>query len=102
MSIAAGEAVQTMAGDGGGDAILNAESEPAPDDSFLVLLSVRQDSSDFLIPKEVGKRWELIMDTSHDEQFHELRKALRGGSKLKMEGLCVVVLRRIDPPKGAS
>ena len=27
-----------------GDGILNAESEPAPDDSFLVLLSVRQDS----------------------------------------------------------
>jgi glycogen operon protein len=83
-----------------GDAILNAESEPAPDDSFLILMSVRQDGSDFVVPKEVGKRWELVLDTSHESPFHEPRKAIRSGAKLRVEGLCVIVLQRLDPPEG--
>jgi len=80
-----------------GDNLLNAEGDPEPDDSFLVLFSVRDGSSPFkLPPKEVGARWEVLMNTTLPESFVAGSKQIRAGASVPVEGLSVVVLRRID------
>ena len=82
-----------------GDSLLNTEGDPDPDDSFLILFSTRDGPAPFkLPPKDVGARWELLMDTAVlPEAFHsEPTRKLRPGASLPVEGLSVVVLRRLD------
>ena len=80
-----------------GDRLVGPEGEPEPDDSFYVILSVREDGSGFkLPPKSFGERWEVVLDTSAPEPFAPSTKKLRGGSTITVPELTVMALRRVD------
>jgi isoamylase len=84
-----------------GDAILNAEGEPAPDDSFLILFSVREDTSPFkLPPKDVAARWEQVMYTANvEDPWAHAGKPYRAGRTIPIEGLSLMVLRKTGDPE---
>jgi glycogen operon protein len=85
-----------------GAAILNNEGDPDPDDSFLVLFSVRDATSTYkLPPKEVAARWEVVMNTAQiEDPWAQTGKRHRAGARLPVEGLSVMVLRQVEGPPG--
>jgi isoamylase len=63
------------------------------DDSFLVLFNAHSGPVDWSLPKQWGKRWEAVFDTSAGGREGEL---FDGGLTISMAGHSLVVFRRGD------
>jgi glycogen operon protein len=63
------------------------------DDSFLVLFNAHSGPIDWSLPKQWGKRWEAVFDTSVRERGGE---SFDGGQTISMAGHSLVVFQRGD------
>jgi len=80
-----------------GEGLVGPEGEAEPDDSFYVILSVREDGSRFrLPPKHFGTRWKLVLNTDAADPFAPSAKTLRGGTTITVPELTVMVFRRVN------
>jgi isoamylase len=80
-----------------GEGLVGPEGEPEPDDSFYVILSVREDGSGFrLPPRSFGRRWEAVLDTSAAEPFAPSIGTVEAGATITVPELSVMVFRRVD------
>jgi isoamylase len=80
-----------------GDAIggVDDRGEAFKDDSFYLLFNAHHEAMDFVLPDGPwGKRFEKVFETVERERGRP--RALRAGSKVRVEGRSIVVLRRID------
>ena len=49
---------------------LTAQGKPEPDDSFLVIFNAYQEDIDYTLPHlDLGRRWELLMDSATEDGF---------------------------------
>jgi glycogen operon protein len=66
------------------------KGEKIEDDSFYILFNAHHEPLSFILPPEAyGQDWHLVVDTSQQET----NKHFKNGSKVKVEGLSVVVLQ---------
>ncbi len=66
------------------------KGEKIEDDSFYILFNAHHEPLSFILPPEAyGHDWQLILDTSQQQTG----KHFKPGSKVKVEGLSVVVLQ---------
>ena len=65
------------------------------DDSFLVLFNAQGGGLDWALPKQWGKRWGTVLDTTDPEREGD---TVDSGAILPVTGRSVVVLRRLDEP----
>jgi glycogen operon protein len=80
-----------------GDAILGVDDrgEPFKDDSFYLLFNAHPEAIDFVLPDGAwGKRFEKVFDTTRRESGRP--RAMKAGSKVRVEGRSVAVLRRLE------
>ncbi|HLX38432.1 MAG TPA: hypothetical protein VKR29_11550, partial [Candidatus Binataceae bacterium] len=80
-----------------GDAIagMDQRGEPFKDDSFYLLFSAHHEPLDFILPDGAwGKRFEKVLDTTSRES--ERLRALKAGSKVRVEARSLMVLRRVE------
>ena len=81
----------------GGDKLVGQDGEPAPDDSLYIVFRGQDGSQAFTLPpRDFGARWETVLNTASEPAFAASPQAYRAGAKLEVEGLAVVVLRRVD------
>jgi isoamylase len=66
------------------------------DDSFLLLFNAHSGPIDWSLPKQWGKRWEAVFDTSVRDRKGE---SFDGGVTISMAGHSLVVFRRSDEPE---
>jgi glycogen operon protein len=66
------------------------------DDSFLVLFNAQGGGLDWALPKQWGKRWETVLDTTDPELGGG---TVDSGAVLPVTGRSVIVLRRLDEPE---
>src|SRR5579872_288267 len=80
-----------------GDAIggVDHRGEPYQDDSFYLLFNGYHEALDFILPDGAwGKRFEKVFDTNSRE--NAAAPALNAGSKLRVEGRSLALLRRVE------
>jgi glycogen operon protein len=80
-----------------GDAIggVDYRGEPFKDDSFYLLFNAHHDALDFILPDGAwGNRFEKVFDTNTRDNGRA--SALNAGSKLRIEGRSLAVLRRVE------
>ncbi|MGH3159047.1 MAG: glycogen debranching enzyme, partial [Streptosporangiaceae bacterium] len=65
------------------------------DDSFLLLFNAQGAPIDWSLPKQWGKQWEAILDTSGPQREGE---PFDSGAVLPVGGRSLVVLQRLDEP----
>jgi glycogen operon protein len=84
-----------------GDAIptIDSRGERVVDDSFCVLFNAHHEPIDFLLPKQWGERWSVVMDTAEPlppSIDPDIAQRLVGsGEPLTTEGRSLVLLRRL-------
>ncbi|HEY3956767.1 MAG TPA: glycogen debranching protein GlgX [Streptosporangiaceae bacterium] len=66
------------------------------DDSFLVLFNAQGGGLDWALPKQWGKRWETVLDTTDPELGGD---TVDSGAAVPVTGRSVIVLRRLDEPE---
>jgi isoamylase len=66
------------------------------DDSFLLLFNAQGIEIDWTLPKQWGKRWETVLDTTEPERVGD---TVDSGAALPVTGRSVVMLRRLDEPE---
>ena len=64
------------------------------DDSFLVLFNAHSGPVDWSLPKQWGKRWAAVFDTSLRDREGA---SFDGGLTIPVAGRSLVVFRRTDP-----
>jgi glycogen operon protein len=86
---------------------LNGQAIPTPDsrgkrivdDSFYVLFNAHSDSIEFVLPQGPwGERWSIILDTHEERPPDEGRtdRVHHSQERIRVEGLSLVVLKRVD------
>jgi isoamylase len=66
------------------------------DDSFLLLFNAQDGAIEWTLPKQWGKRWETVLDTTEPDREGD---AVDSGAVLPAADRTVVVLRRLDEPE---
>jgi glycogen operon protein len=84
-----------------GDAITEPgpHGEPVRDDSFLIMFSAEQRTTDFTVPGvKYGERWTVVADTAADDLAAPAdRPEVAAGDHVALTSFSMVVLRRSAP-----
>jgi glycogen operon protein len=81
-----------------GEAIddVDANGEPVPDDSFLLLFNAHHEAVHFVLPApSLAERWAFVLETARADPFGA-EGELKAGETIILEARCVVLLQRLS------
>ncbi len=73
--------------------VLNFESDPIRDDTFLLLLNAHHEPIPFVLPGEEHVEWLLILDTASEEGFLREARKLPSGDEVEVIGRATCLLK---------
>jgi len=73
--------------------VLNFESEPIRDQTFLLLINANHESTTFRLPGEEHLEWELILDTTNEDGFLQEPKKFASGDDVDLGDRAACLLR---------
>ena len=67
---------------------------PITDDTFLMLLNASHEPVDFMLPKNAGQRWSVVLDTKDERGFPDPQPEHASGERLTLTERSLMLLCR--------